>query len=56
MVAVAQLVERWLVEPNVTGSIPVGHPKIRPRCICIWVFDRIVSLGIFSIFAIILWY
>ena len=27
MVAVAQSVEHWFVEPVVTGSIPVGHPK-----------------------------
>ncbi len=26
MVVVAQLVERWLVEPDVAGSSPVGHP------------------------------
>ncbi len=27
MVGVAQLVERWLVEPDVAGSSPVVHPK-----------------------------
>ena len=27
-VAVAQLVERWIVAPAVAGSIPVGHPRI----------------------------
>jgi ATP-dependent Clp protease adaptor protein ClpS len=27
MVVVAQLVERWLVEPDVAGSSPVGHPN-----------------------------
>jgi hypothetical protein len=27
MVVVAQLVERWLVEPDVAGSIPVDHPN-----------------------------
>ncbi len=27
MVVVAQLVERWLVEPDVAGSSPVDHPK-----------------------------
>ena len=32
MVAVAQSVEHWFVEPVVTGSIPVGHPK-RSDCI-----------------------
>ncbi len=26
LVAVAQLVERWSVEPVVAGSNPVGHP------------------------------
>ena len=26
--AVAQLVERWLVEPDVAGSSPVSHPYI----------------------------
>jgi hypothetical protein len=26
-VGVAQLVERWLVEPEVAGSSPVVHPK-----------------------------
>jgi thiosulfate/3-mercaptopyruvate sulfurtransferase len=29
MVGVAQLVERWLVEPDVAGSSPVVHPKER---------------------------
>ncbi len=28
MVGVAQLVERWLVEPDVAGSSPVVHPKV----------------------------
>lgn len=28
LVAVAQLVERWIVDPAVTGSIPVSYPKI----------------------------
>jgi hypothetical protein len=28
MVVVAQLVERWLVEPDVAGSIPVDHPNV----------------------------
>ena len=27
MVVVAQLVERWLVEPDAAGSSPVDHPK-----------------------------
>ena len=27
MVGVAQLVERWLVEPDVAGSSPVVHPN-----------------------------
>ena len=32
MVGVAQLVERWLVEPDVAGSSPVVHPKgMRPK-------------------------
>ena len=31
MVVVAQLVERWLVEPDVAGSSPVDHPKSGPR-------------------------
>ena len=26
MVVVAQLAERWLVEPDVAGSSPVDHP------------------------------
>jgi hypothetical protein len=26
MVAIAQLVEHWIVIPGVAGSIPVGHP------------------------------
>ena len=26
MVAVAQLVERWIVAPVVVGSNPIGHP------------------------------
>jgi hypothetical protein len=30
MVGVAQLVERWLVEPDAAGSSPVVHPKSRP--------------------------
>ena len=29
MVGVAQLVERRSVAPNVAGSIPVSHPKLR---------------------------
>ncbi len=28
MVGVAQLVERWLVEPDVAGSSPVAHPTM----------------------------
>lgn len=28
MVAVAQLAERWLVEPDVAGSSPVSHPTL----------------------------
>lgn len=28
MVALAQLVEHWVVIPKVTGSIPVRHPSI----------------------------
>lgn len=28
MVAVAQSVERWLVEPEVAGAEPVSHPII----------------------------
>ena len=33
MVGVAQLVERWLVEPDAAGSSPVVHPKFfRPGC------------------------
>lgn len=28
MVAVAQLVERWIVNPEVAGSYPVGHTNI----------------------------
>ena len=31
LVAVAQLVERWIVAPAVAGSKPVGHPKIGKR-------------------------
>lgn len=27
MVVVAQLAERWLVEPDVAGSSPVSHPS-----------------------------
>lgn|GEM_PF-3510687 len=27
LVGVAQLAERWLVEPEVAGSSPVVHPK-----------------------------
>jgi hypothetical protein len=27
-VGIAQLVERWIVDPVVAGSIPVTHPKI----------------------------
>ncbi len=27
MVAVAQLAERWTVDPAVAGSIPVSHPE-----------------------------
>lgn len=30
MVVVAQLAERWLVEPDVAGSSPVDHPKKGP--------------------------
>jgi hypothetical protein len=26
VVAIAQLVEHWIVIPGVAGSIPVGHP------------------------------
>lgn len=29
MVVVAQLAERWLVEPDVAGSSPVDHPSVR---------------------------
>jgi hypothetical protein len=29
MVGVAQLAERWLVEPDVAGSSPVVHPIAR---------------------------
>jgi hypothetical protein len=29
MVAVAQLVEHWIVIPGVAGSSPVGHPSYR---------------------------
>ena len=40
MVVVAQLVERWLVEPDVAGSSPVGHPKknglIRQAVFHVW--------------------
>ncbi len=28
MVAIAQLVEHWIVIPVVAGSIPVGHPTL----------------------------
>jgi hypothetical protein len=28
MVGVAQLAERWFVEPDVAGSSPVVHPKL----------------------------
>lgn len=28
MVVVAQLVERWLVKPDVAGSEPVNHPNV----------------------------
>jgi predicted Zn-dependent protease with MMP-like domain len=31
MVDIAQLVERWLVEPDVAGSSPVIHPKRKAR-------------------------
>ena len=30
VVALAQLVEHWIVAPEVTGSNPVGHPKPLP--------------------------
>src|SRR4051812_34605656 len=33
MVVVAQLVERWLVEPDVAGSSPVGHPNGTARLV-----------------------
>ena len=29
MVGIAQLVERWLVVPDVAGSSPVTHPTLR---------------------------
>jgi hypothetical protein len=29
MVAVAQLVESWIVIPLVVGSSPIGHPKFQ---------------------------
>ena len=29
MVAIAQLVEHWIVIPGVAGSIPVGHPNFK---------------------------
>ena len=29
MVTVAQLAERWIVVPNVIGSIPISHPKYK---------------------------
>ena len=33
MVGIAQLVERWLVEPDVAGSNPVIHPvALGTRC------------------------
>lgn len=28
MVAIAQLVEHWIVDPVVMGSIPISHPDI----------------------------
>ena len=31
LVGVAQSVERWTVDPVVVGSIPITHPKVRPR-------------------------
>jgi hypothetical protein len=31
MVTVAQLVEHWIVIPDVAGSRPVGHPNLKTR-------------------------
>lgn len=41
MVGVAQLVERWIVVPDVTGPSPVTHP-----CFFTWLLkSRLVHLG-----------
>jgi hypothetical protein len=39
-VALAQLVEHWIVDPRVTGSSPVCHP----------IFSR-VAVAVFAVFA-----
>ena len=38
MVGVAQLVERWLVEPDVAGSSPVVHPIRKWSDLCPAIF------------------
>ena len=52
MVAVAQLVERWIVIPVVVGSIPISHPiyclftRYQPRlkpCVALWQNARAVG-------------
>ena len=48
MVGVAQLVERWLVEPDVAGSSPVVHPNLNGRVGEVWVVESIVSTAIIA--------
>ena len=43
MVGVAQLVERWLVEPDVAGSSPVVHPNLNSRVGEVWVVESMAS-------------
>lgn len=47
MVGIAQLVERWLVVPDVAGSSPVTHPReegLNPRIQAFFVLSRWRSL------------
>ncbi|EFW11048.1 hypothetical protein SSYM_0303, partial [Serratia symbiotica str. Tucson] len=40
MVAIAQLVEPWIVIPVVVGSSPISHPNIQKKCVSCFVTVR----------------
>ena len=48
MVGVAQLVERWLVEPDAAGSSPVVHPNLNSQVGEVWVVESMVSTATLS--------